>query len=187
MNKSSIAAGAFLAAAIGALAPSSAEAQSRLYFNYEPEYRTYYPGPLYAPRPRYFYYYDYDPEPPYAYDYEPEYYEPEYQPRRQYQRPVRPYKARKQRQQQQDVVTYDEQEAKEIAPEPVKKPKPVEKKAAGMSCDKAAKIVAEYGFKSVKASSCKGSVYSFKGSRDGKSYSIKLSSKSGELTEVKKL
>jgi hypothetical protein len=173
-------------AAVSVLAPASAEAGSRLHFNYftyEPEYQTYYPGPLYVPRPRYFYYYDYDPEPPYAYEYEPDYYEPQYQPRR-YQRPSRPYVARKRQQQQNEAAAYDEPSAvseSEIKPEPVKK------KATGISCDKAAKIVADYGFKSVKAASCKGQIYSFKGSRDGKAYTIKLSAKSGELTEVKKL
>lgn len=203
MRRSSIITAAILAVAAGTLLPLGAEAGSRLHFNYftyEPGYRTYYPGPVYAPRPRYFYYYDYDDEPPYAYDYEPEYYEPEYAPRykpQRYKRPARLYEAQKPRRKTK-TVTYDEPtepdvKAKAIEPETIEnEPKPVEskpvkKKAAGMSCDKAAKIVADYGFGSVKAASCTGAVYSFKGSRDGKAYSIKLSAKSGELTEVKKL
>jgi hypothetical protein len=188
MNKTSIAAGAIFAACLGVFASSDAEAGTRLhsnYFTYEPEYQTYYPGPLYVPRPRYFYYHDYDPDPPYAYDYEPDYYEPQVQPRR-YQRPSKPpYATRKL--QQQKALSYEEPSLGETPPEAAKKPAPTKKKAAGISCDKAAKIVADYGFTSVKPANCKGLVYSFKGSRDGKSYTIKLSAKSGELTEVKKL
>jgi hypothetical protein len=58
---------------------------------------------------------------------------------------------------------------------------------AGMSCSKAADIVAGYGFDSVKAGSCSGGVYSFNASRAGKSYVVKVNSASGELTEVRKL
>jgi hypothetical protein len=190
MIRSLYATAAILTAAASLAAPLDAQAGSRLhfnYFNYEPGYQTYYPGPLYVPRPRYYYYYDYDPDPPYAYEYEPDYYEPTYEPRR-YQRPVRPYVSRKQKpitasksKVQQKALVNEELEATEVQPEPVKK------KAAGISCDKAAKIVAEYGFQKVKAANCTGLVYSFKGNRDGKSYAIKLSAKSGELTEVKKL
>jgi hypothetical protein len=111
MNKTSIAAGAIFAACLGVFASSDAEAGTRLHFNYftyEPEYQTYYPGPLYVPRPRYFYYHDYDPDPPYAYDYEPDYYEPQVQPRR-YQRPSKPpYATRKL--QQQKALSYEEPE-----------------------------------------------------------------------------
>lgn len=64
----------------------------------------------------------------------------------------------------------------------------INKAASGsISCNKAADIVAGYGFDSVKAGSCNGSVYSFNASRAGKSYVVKVSSASGELTEVRKL
>ena len=58
---------------------------------------------------------------------------------------------------------------------------------AGLSCDKAGTIVTGYGFTGVKAQSCKGKVYAFNATRDGKSFAIKLDAASGELTEVKKL
>jgi hypothetical protein len=197
MAKSSIATAAILAIAASALMPLSSQAGGRVHFNYfyyDPGYRTYYPGPLYVPRPRYYYYYDYNDEPPYAYNYEPDYYdpqvdEPQYQPRR-YRRPSQPYVAPTQQHKtvtyDKPADTYDEPAATDVQPEPAQ-PAPVKKKAAGISCAKAAKIVADYGFASVKAANCTGLVYSFKGNRDGKSYSIKLSAKSGELTEVKKL
>lgn len=56
-----------------------------------------------------------------------------------------------------------------------------------MSCDKAGSIVSGYGFSSVNPTSCKGKVYAFNATRDGKSFTIKLDAASGELTEVKKL
>ena len=59
--------------------------------------------------------------------------------------------------------------------------------ATGMSCDKAEKIVSGYGFTSVKPTTCTGQVFSFNATRSGKAYVIKLSSASGELTEVKKV
>ena len=68
---------------------------------------------------------------------------------------------------------------------------PVEKKTAsaapGMSCDKAGEIVSGYGFTSVKPTTCTGQVFAFNATRSGKAYVIKLSSASGELTEVKKV
>ncbi len=59
--------------------------------------------------------------------------------------------------------------------------------APGMSCDKAGKIVSGYGFTSVKPTTCTGQVFAFNATRSGKAYVIKLSSASGELTEVKKV
>ena len=56
-----------------------------------------------------------------------------------------------------------------------------------ISCDKAGSIVSGYGFSSVSPTSCKGKVYAFNATRDGKSFTIKLDAASGELTEVKKL
>lgn len=59
--------------------------------------------------------------------------------------------------------------------------------AAALTCDKATSIVGGYGFAGVKAETCKGKVYAFNATRDGKSFAIKVDSTSGELTEVKKL
>ena len=81
------------------------------------------------------------------------------------------------------------------AKRPVSKPKITQPQAedtvaaatAGLSCDKAGTIVTGYGFSGVKAQSCKGKVYAFNATRDGKSFAIKLDAASGELTEVKKL
>ena len=56
-----------------------------------------------------------------------------------------------------------------------------------MFCDKAEKIVSGYGFTSVKPTTCTGQVFAFNATRSGKAYVIKLSSASGELTEVKKV
>ena len=66
-----------------------------------------------------------------------------------------------------------------------------EKKTAsatgGVSCNNAGAIVAGYGFTSVKPTACTGQVYAFNATRSGKAYVIKLSSVSGELTEVRKV
>ena len=56
--------------------------------------------------------------------------------------------------------------------------------ATAISCDKAEKIVSGYGFASVKPTTCTGQVFAFNATRSGKTYVIKLSSASGELTEV---
>ena len=60
------------------------------------------------------------------------------------------------------------------------------KQSAGITCEKATKIVSDYGFTQVKATSCTGKIYAFNAQRDGKPFMVKLSSASGELTEVKK-
>lgn len=59
--------------------------------------------------------------------------------------------------------------------------------ATGMPCNRAEKIVSGYGFSSVKPTTCTGQVFSFNATRSGKAYVIKLSSASGELTEVRKV
>lgn len=149
---------------------ATADADSRWkfrYYSYDPDYDFYY-GPEYVPQPRYYRYmrrdrrdYRYeDDEDDYAYD--PDYYEPEYIP---------PRKKRK---------AY----AKPQLEQP--KTQAAKKKATTISCAKAGQIVSGYGFKSVEQVSCKGQVYAFNATRDGKPFSIKLSSASGELTEVKK-
>lgn len=58
--------------------------------------------------------------------------------------------------------------------------------ANAISCDKAQKVVAGFGFSDVKPAACSGAIYAFNAVRDGKPYAIKLNSASGELTEVKK-
>jgi outer membrane biosynthesis protein TonB len=59
--------------------------------------------------------------------------------------------------------------------------------SAAMTCDKATGIVSGYGFASVTPKTCSGDTFAFNASRGGKSYEIKLSAATGELTEVKKL
>lgn len=99
-------------------------------------------------------------------------------------------------------------EAKPVVQEPVKtatiepapvKPEPAkikpakkiqadtEKKVKGrISCKSAEKIVAGFGFTDIEAKSCNGKSYDFAAQRDGKPFTITLSSASGELTEVKR-
>jgi hypothetical protein len=55
-----------------------------------------------------------------------------------------------------------------------------------VSCDKARGIVAEYGFKDIKAESCSGKTFGFHATRDGKSFSIKIVAANGELAEVRR-
>ena len=59
--------------------------------------------------------------------------------------------------------------------------------SAGMSCDKASSIISGFGFAAVKPESCKGKVYAFNATRDGRNFAVKVDAASGELTEVKKL
>jgi hypothetical protein len=137
------------------------------YYAYDPDYDFYY-GPEYVPQPRYYRYLKRD-RPAYLYDdgdddygYDPDYYEPEYIPprkRRAYARPPL-----------------------EQAP----RTQAAKKKPTAITCAKAGEIVSGYGFKSVEQVSCKGQVYAFNATRDGKPFTVKLSAASGELTEVKK-
>jgi hypothetical protein len=55
-----------------------------------------------------------------------------------------------------------------------------------VSCDKARGIVADYGFRDIKADSCSGKTYGFSATRDGKSFSIKIVAANGELAEVRR-
>jgi hypothetical protein len=61
-----------------------------------------------------------------------------------------------------------------------------EPRQGGVSCDKARGIVAEFGFKDIKADSCSGKTYGFSATRDGKAFSIKVVAANGELAEVKR-
>lgn len=164
----------------GAIAfASAADAGSKLkfrYYTYDPDYDFYY-GPEYLPQPRYYRYFRRD-RPAYLYDnrddegdyaYDPDYYEPEYVPPRK-RRAYAP-------------------QIKEQPPKPQKqqpKQQAAKKKPTSITCAKAGEIVSGYGFKSVQQVTCKGQVYAFNATRDGKPFSVKLNSSSGELTEVKK-
>ncbi len=87
--------------------------------------------------------------------------------------------------------SYYEPEA--ITPAPNKpgaaKPATAAQKPAtpALSCEKATLVVSSFGFSSVEASSCTGKIYAFSAKRDGRTFTIKLNSVSGELTEVRKL
>lgn len=148
---------------------SYADAGSRMkfrYYAYDPDYDYYY-GPEYLPEPGYYRHFRRD-RPAYLYDddedygYEPDYYEPEYLPPRKRKAYAKP--------------------PSQSQP----KTKTARKQPTSISCTKAGQIVSGYGFKSVQSVTCKGQVYAFNATRDGKPFSVKLNSASGELTEVKK-
>ena len=165
---------------------SAAEAGWRWHLNFlHPHYYTYYPRPIDLYSSDYGDEQDYadDPPPLAYYDPQDSYYEPKY--RGQVDEPVY-------------IIPKKKKVAKIV---PVTKPvveKSVvstEKKAAlgnvagagAITCDNAGKIVSGYGFTGVKPTSCAGQIFAFNATRSGKSYVIKLSSASGELTEVKKV
>lgn len=60
-------------------------------------------------------------------------------------------------------------------------------KSAAVTCDKAGSIISGYGFSGVKPETCSGELYAFNAMRDGRNFAIKFDSRSGELTDVKKL
>ena len=197
-----ISAAAFALIASTLLVPTTAEAGSRWRF-LNPGYY------FYDPPPRDFYadeygdeeYYE-DDEPPLAY-YEPDddYYEPRYYegeepvyiaPKKKKKKTAKAAPATKPVNKK--SVASTEKKAvtsKSVASVEKKAVTSTEKKTAtaatGMSCDKAEKIVSGYGFTSVKPTTCTGQVFAFNATRSGKAYVIKLSSASGELTEVKKV
>lgn len=178
------------------LVPASAEAGSRWRF-LNPGYYFYDPPP-----PRDFYADDYDDEEYYEDDERPlAYYDPDddyYEPRYRGEEPVyiapkkkKTAKAAKPVEKKFVVSTPKKAETSSVASIEKKAVTATEKKTAsatpGMSCDKAGQIVSGYGFTSVKPTTCTGQVFAFNATRSGKAYVIKLSSASGELTEVKKL
>ena len=72
------------------------------------------------------------------------------------------------------------------------KPKGAQEVAAAapenpVDCDKAQLIVADYGFKDIKAESCTGDTLGFSATRDGKPFSIRILAADGEFAEVKRL
>jgi hypothetical protein len=178
--------------------PTAAEAGSRWRFLH-PDY---YFG---NPPPRDFYAEDYGDEDYYEeeqplayYDPDDDYYEPRYQPRYEGEEPVyiapkkkKTAKAAKPVEKKSVASTKKKAETSSVASVEKKAVTATEKKTAtaapGMSCDKAGQIVSGYGFTSVKPTTCTGQVFAFNATRSGKAYVIKLSSASGELTEVKKV
>ena len=169
------------AMAIMLIPADPAEARTKK-FRFHPYYGGLYIAPRYA-RPRV--YYDFHEPPPFdQYEFEQGYYEPDY-----YAPPPRKLKKKKSAKapaapaKKKTVVATSEKQVET----PVQKP--VAKTASGklIDCGKAQSIVGGYGFESVKASDCDGQLYAFTATRGGKPYSIKLSSVSGELTEVKKV
>jgi len=194
-----ISAAAFALMASTLLVPASAEAGSRWRF-LNPGYY------FYDPPPRDFYADEYDDDEYYEDDERPlTYYEPDddyYEPRYEGEEPVyiapkkkktvkaaKPVEKKAVASTKKKAVTSPE--TKSVASVEKKAVTSVEKKtasaASGMSCDKAGQIVSGYGFTSVKPTTCTGQVFAFNATRSGKAYVIKLSSASGELTEVKKV
>jgi hypothetical protein len=166
-----------------ALTGSEVEAGSRVRYNRAPFFDFYDPGPQWLPPPRYYYYFD-EPEADRFYQYDESYYEPEYMgPNAE---PV-PQKSWKKRKPAASIPDAGKKKKKNTAAALATTAESKPKSAAALSCDKATAIVAGYGFATVKAEDCQGQVYGFNATRDGKTYAIKLSARSGELTEVKKL
>ena len=168
------------AIAIMLVPAAPAEANHRSGFRVLPLFGTYYyPGRRYRRIPRNYYY---QPRRFRDYEFEEGYYDPDYV------NPERRKKAQKKKRtatkstavKKKPVVasTKPEDETASISP----------KTASGkaITCGKAQEIISGYGFDSVKASDCDGQLFAFTASRAGKPYTIKLSSVSGELTEVKK-
>ena len=179
----------FLAAQAG-----NAEAGRRLHLNLYPPF-VHYDENRYYPEPPPPDYYDYGEPIPYdqAYGYEEDYYYGNYGAAPPgYQKPLvkRKYLPRS---------AYQEPNAYQPAPKPKVTKKPVTQAYAAptikpntassskkMSCEKAKTIIGGYGFNNVRSQTCDGSVYNFLAQRDGKNFAIKVSSMSGELTEVKR-
>ncbi len=192
-----------LAAVAGTLLmPSTAEAGSRWIPRFfQPDYYTYYPRPrdLYSHDFEDDEYYDDDGRPLSYNDPDDDYYEPEYRDEDDepvYVPPKKKKKAVKSVSVPKPVVKKpvaaaekkpDEAAEKKAVALVEKKTVPAAQVTGGMSCDKAEKIVSGYGFTSVKPTTCTGQVFAFNATRSGKAYVIKLSSASGELTEVKKV
>ncbi len=189
-----------LAAIAGTLlVPNAAEAGSRWIPRFfQPDYY------FYDPRPRDLYSHDFedyeydddDERPLSYYDPDDDYYDPQYRDENDepvYVPPKKKKKAVKSVSVPKPIVKKPVETAEKKPVETVERKAvaSVEKKTvpatAGMSCDKAEKIVSGYGFTSVKPTTCTGQVFAFNATRSGKAYVIKLSSASGELTEVKKV
>ncbi len=196
-----ISAAVFTLAAGALLVPTAAEAGSRWRFLH-PDYY------FYNPPPRDFYADDYDDEEYYEdderplsyYDPDDDYYEPRYYedeepvyiaPKKKQKKTVKAVPVPKPVAKKSVASAEKKAAASSVASVEKKAVAATEKKTAsaapGMSCDKAGEIVSGYGFTSVKPATCTGQVFAFNATRSGKAYVIKLSSASGELTEVKKV
>jgi len=55
-----------------------------------------------------------------------------------------------------------------------------------VSCEEAARIVADYGFSAIRPIACSGEIYRFSASRDGTAYSVGIAAAAGEITEVRR-
>ncbi len=189
-----ISAAAFALVASTLALPTAAEAGSRWRFLHPGYY-------FYNPPPRDFYSEDfgdqdyYEDERPLAYyDPDDDYYDPRYEGEEPVYIAPKKKKAAKSAQpvEKKPVASTKKKPAtSSVASVEKKAETSAEKKSAsagpGMSCDKAGQIVSGYGFTSVKPTTCAGEVFAFNATRSGKAYVIKLSSASGELTEVKKV
>src|SRR5262245_5111680 len=56
-----------------------------------------------------------------------------------------------------------------------------------ISCEKAQAVIADYGFKDIKAEVCTGTTFGFTASRDGKPFSIRILAANGEFELVRRL
>jgi hypothetical protein len=65
-------------------------------------------------------------------------------------------------------------------------PKPVVASKT-IGCTAGAAVITGYGFGEVKPKVCTGATYAYSATRSGKAYEIKLTSASGEITDVRKL
>jgi hypothetical protein len=112
------------------------------------------------------------------------YYEPRWRrryyapPRRRYYAPPRKRKAVASTQRKQIQTRRKSKAALAIPPETTR-PQPV-------GCDRAETIVAEFGFKNIKAEACTGPIFDFSATRDGKPFSIQIVAASGELAQVRR-
>ena len=72
-------------------------------------------------------------------------------------------------------------------PEPViaRAPAPSEPAGEGLvTCEAAARIVADFGFSDIGSPDCSGDLYRFSAMRDGTAYAIGISAATGEIAEV---
>jgi hypothetical protein len=167
----------------------------------ETRYHMWLPGfPPPPPRRHYYYYPEaYEDEEDYANPYEEEDYDAYYYYGEEddYFEPAPRQYAPKPRKKSKTVTVAPQDEPEPAPPPKIKKkpaataaaaaPKPkTETKSASVSCDKARSIITGYGFGNIETKSCTGNVYSFAAVRGGKSFSVKVSALSGELTEVKR-
>jgi len=99
-------------------------------------------------------------------------------PRRRYYAAPRKSKAVASTQRKQMQTRRKSKAALAISPK-VTRPQPV-------GCERAEAIVAEYGFKNIKAETCTEPTLQFSATRDGKSFSIEIVGASGELATVRR-